>query len=83
MGPQEFAENLVLDFEGISVLKGVKFAEFVDEKGRIRYHLVYPDGEVNEEALSEIYPKGNLTLARTFGDEREVMVTKEGIHDSW
>lgn len=83
MTPEKFAEKLDLTFEGTEWVVGVEFAEYTDSDGNTRYHLIYPDGDIDTMSLSEVYADGNLTMARTRQGDLEVMVDDDGIHREW
>lgn len=77
------ADQLDLDFEEEMMVKGVEFAKFTDEDDEVRYHLIYPDGHLDPMSLSEVYSRGNYTLARTRQGDMEVMVDDDGVHEHW
>lgn len=81
--PEEYSESVDLDFLSTTMVKGVEFAKFGDDEGELRYHLIYPDGTVDATWLTEVYSRGNLTLAKTRKNNREVMVDDDGIHDDF
>lgn len=83
MIPEEFAEELDLTFEGTDMVVGVEFAEFTDTSGKTRYHLVYPDGDVDTQSLVDVYADGNFAMARTRQGDLEVMVDDDGVHREW
>jgi hypothetical protein len=81
--PEEYGESIDIEFLETTMVKGVQFAKFEDNAGELRYHLIYPDGRVDATWLTEVYSEGNLTLAKTRKNNREVMVDDEGIHDDF
>lgn len=83
MTPEELADELDLTFEGTEMVVGVEFAEYTDNDGKTRYHLVYPDGNIDPMSLHDVYGDGNLTMARTRQGDLEVMVDDDGIHREW
>jgi len=83
MEPEPFATELRLDYKGTEMLVGVEIAEFEDEDGETRYHLVYPDGHIDTQSLSEVYADGNYTMGRTRRGDLEVMIDDDGLHRDW
>lgn len=79
MDPREFGEELGITFEGTVMVKGVEFAEYMDEVHGTRYHLMFPDGDIDETILKDVYADGNYTKA-TLEEGEEVMVDDDGIH---
>ena len=83
MTPEELAEKLDLTLEGRELVAGVEFAEYTDEDGKTRYHLIYPNGYVDTMSLVDVHKDGNYTKARTRKGDRECMVDDDGIHLHW
>lgn len=83
MTPEEFSNELGFEFTGTEMVAGVGIALLIDYDGEERYHLVYPNGEVNTHPLSEVWKDGNYTKGITRHGDREVMIDDDGVHQNW
>lgn len=83
MDEETLAEEHNLQLEEKLMIKGVEFAKCINSEGDEVYHLIYPDGDVDERSLSEVYARGNYTLGRRQQDGAEVMIDDDGIHTEW
>lgn len=80
MKPEKLDEELNVTLEGTKMIKGVEIAEYTTGEEETIYHLVYPDGHIDEKALSEVWADGNYTKGRTRKGDKEVMLDDDGIH---
>lgn len=81
--PEEFANDQGLTLESTEFVAGMEVAVYTDEAGETLYTMIYPDGTVDEETLSDVWMSGNYTLGRTRNGDREVMLDDDGVHRDW
>jgi predicted heme/steroid binding protein len=81
--PESFAEQLDFTLEGTEMVAGVEVAEYTDENGDTLYTLVYMDGNVDPQTLSEVWKDGNYAFGRSRKGDLKVMLDDDGVHRDW
>lgn len=81
--PDAFADQLGFTLEGTEFVAGMEIAEYTDEEGETLYTMVYMDGTVDPQTLSEVWKDGGYTLARSRKGDLKVMLDDDGVHRDW
>jgi len=70
-----------MEYDTTEMVRGVEFA-VVEDNGDTRYHLLFPDGTIDDTELAKVYADGDFTMAITQGGVK-VMVDDYGVHYDW